>query len=189
MMEGDRSGGEEMDDGPRDDTVMESVNASSESPDEESFADDRVEDVEVEVVLLSNDESEGEFPRTLTDGSSSNFRWFMLTPGIVAAGVAALLLLQQRSEGGVSAVTSRFGTLPGIKGVAQKAAPPPKSQWEQARDAVQSVVSDNMVTIIAIAASIGITVAGRLADIRREGPIALPTPPARTPWYRGGLWK
>jgi hypothetical protein len=183
-------------------------------------SEETVEDVEIEVVLLSNDEEEGDLPRVLTDGGSHSFRWYMLAPGVVAAGVATALLLKFRAPqqssrlraglNGASAVTSSLPDLSGIgKGLGsvagdQKARaqalaaqakarvgkmPPAKkkSAWEEARDTTQDIMRDHMATIVALAASVGLTIAARLIDVKREGTLPLPTPPKKA-WYQIGPW-
>lgn len=70
---------------------------------------------EIEVVLLSNDESDGDLPRTLTDHGSGRLRWYLLAPGVLAAGGAAALLLKFRPSpqtGAFRAGLNRVGTLP-----------------------------------------------------------------------------
>jgi hypothetical protein len=63
-----------------------------------------------------------------------------------------------------------------------------KSGWEQVQDSARTVVSENLVTIIALAASAGLTIAGRLIDGKREGNLPLQPPPPKKPWYRIGPW-
>jgi ElaB/YqjD/DUF883 family membrane-anchored ribosome-binding protein len=178
--------------------------------DDSLSGEEQVEDVEIEVVLLSNDEEEGgDLPRTLTDGGAGSFRWYMVAPGVVAAGVAAALLLKFRAPeqtgklraglSGAGAVTSSLPDLSGLgKGLGSvagdqkaraqalaaqararvgKTPPPKKSAWEEKRDATQDLVRDNMATIMALAASVGLTIAARLIDVKRESPLPLPPPP------------
>src|SRR5579859_3265652 len=64
---------------------------------ETGAVDENAEDVEIEVVLLSNDEEEGDPPPTLTDEGTPAFRWYMLAPGVLAAGIAAALVLKFRA--------------------------------------------------------------------------------------------
>ncbi len=200
-----------MDAKSQDDTTMETIdtaNADENTVDNASSTgewrnDDG--DVEVEVVLISNDEAEGELPRTLTD-DRSGFRPFLLAPGAIAAGIAAVLLLQRRAEnrsGGVKKAAQKRvsgalgsvkprrkrGPFDGIKRIIRIApVPAPKSPWQQAVDVLGDVTAENAMTLIAIAASLGLTVAGRLADSKRDGSIELPAIRAKKPWYRGGLW-
>lgn len=60
-------------------------------------AEPAAEDVEIEVVLLSDDES-GEAPRTLTSNGRGIRGGLVLVPGIVAAGGAVALLLKRRAD-------------------------------------------------------------------------------------------
>jgi hypothetical protein len=200
---------------------VDTVSASNGNLAEDNLAaEEAAEDVEIEVVLLSNDESEGDLPRTLTNHGSGLFRWYMLAPGVLAAGAGAALLLKfrpPRKAGGFRAGLNRVGTaassLQGLSGAGkglgsiaggQKAraraladqaravagkvpARKKKSAWEEARDTAQDVVGDNLVTIIALAASAGLTIAARLVDVKREGNLPLPPPPKKS-WYRIGPW-
>jgi hypothetical protein len=184
--------------------------------------DESAEDVEIEVVVLSDDESEGDVPRTLTDHGSGPFRWYRLAPGVLMAGAATALLLKfgpSRQTGGFRERLNRVGAVPsplhglggaGSKGLgslagSQKArakalaaqakamagktpARKKKSAWEEARDTAQDVVSDNLATIIALAASVGLTIAARLIDVKREGNLPLPPPPPKKSWYQFGPW-
>lgn len=181
--------------------------------------EEQVEDVEIEVVLLSNDEEEGDLPRTLTDGGSSSFRWYMLAPGVLAAGVATALLLKFRAPeqtarlraglSGGGAVTPSLPDLSGLgKGLGSvagdqkaraqalaaqararvgKTPPPKKSAWEETLDATEAIMRDNMATIIALAASAGLTIAARLIDVKRESTVPEPPPPSKA-WYQIGPW-
>jgi hypothetical protein len=180
---------------------------------------EQAEDVEIEVVLLSNDEDGGDLPRTLSDGGSSAFRWYMLAPGVVAAGVAAAFLLKFRGpqqtaklRAGLSGAGAMTPSLPDLSGLGKglgsvagdqkaraqalaaqakarvgKTPPPKKRAWEEKRDATQDVMRDNMATVIALAASAGLTIAARLIDVKREGTIPLPPTPTKA-WYRIGPW-
>jgi hypothetical protein len=184
--------------------------------------DEPAEDVEIEVVLLSDDESEGDVPRTLTDNGSGPFPLYRLAPGVLMAGTAAALLFRYRSSrqtGGFRERLNRVGPVPsplqglsgtGSKGLgsiagSQKAraralaaqakamagktpARKKKSPWEEARDTAQEVVNDNLATIIALTASVGLTIAARLIDVKREGNLPLPPPPPKKAWYQFGPW-
>ena len=183
-------------------------------------SEENAEDVEIEVVLLSNDEEEGDLPRILTDGGSNSFRWYMVAPGVLAAGVATALFLKFRAPqqtgglrarlNGAGAMTSSLPDLSGIgKGLGSVAAdqkaraqslaaqakarvgkmPPPKkrSAWEETLDTTQDIMRDNMATIIALAASAGLTIAARLIDVKRESSLPLPPPPKKA-WYQIGPW-
>lgn len=179
------------------------------------------EPAKIEVVLVSNDEAEGDLPRTLTDHGSSSFRWYLLAPGIAAAGAAAVLLLKFRPGQQPSGFRARLGRvstpsfpLQGLsdagKGIgsiageqmaraqtlaaqakarAGKTPPPPtKNAWEAARDTAQEIAGDNVMTIIALAASAGLTIAARLADVKREGGLPIPQPAPKKAWYQVGPW-
>jgi hypothetical protein len=185
-------------------------------------SEEAAEDVEIEVVLLSNDEeNSGDLPRTLTDNSSGPFRWYLLAPGALAAAGAAALLLKYRSPEGqnggflssqmsggtaASALQALSGARGGLGSIAdsQKAraqalaaqamaragkapARKQKTAWEEAQDSVRTAVSDNLVTIIALAASAGLTIAGRMVDMKREGALPLQPPPKKA-WYQIGPW-
>jgi hypothetical protein len=69
-----------------------------------------------------------------------------------------------------------------------KTPPPPKrNAWEEALDTMQDVVRDNMATVIALAASAGLTIAARLVDMKRESFLPAPPPPKKA-WYQVGPW-
>jgi hypothetical protein len=190
--------------------------------DDDVVGEEAAEDVEIEVVLLSNDEEDSDdLPRTLTDSGSGPFRWYLLAPGAVAAAGATALLLKYRSPQGqnggflsnqkaggtaASALQALSGAGGGLGSIAdsQKAraqalaaqamaragkapARKQKTAWEEAQDSIRTVVSDNLVTIIALAASAGLTIAGRLADVKREGALPLQPPPKKA-WYQIGPW-
>jgi ElaB/YqjD/DUF883 family membrane-anchored ribosome-binding protein len=180
---------------------------------------EQAEDVEIEVVLLSNDEDEGDLPRTLSDGGSSSFRWYMLAPGVVAAGVAAAFLLKFRGpeptaklRAGLSGAGAMTPSLPDLSGLGKglgsvagdqkaraqalaaqararvgKTPPPKKSAWEETRDATEDIMRDNMATIVALAASVGLTIAARLIDVKRESTVPELPPPSKA-WYQIGPW-
>jgi len=103
---------------------VDTFSSNGDRADDTVATEENAEDVEIEVVLLSNDEEEGELPRTLTDGGSTSFRWYMLAPGVLAAGVAAALLLKFRAPqqpgklrvglNGAGTVTSSLPDLSGI---------------------------------------------------------------------------
>lgn len=76
---------------------VDTVSASNGNTSREQRSDgDAPDDAKIEVVLLSNDEAEGDLPRTLTDTGPSLFRWYVLAPGVVATAAAAVLLLKYR---------------------------------------------------------------------------------------------
>jgi hypothetical protein len=190
--------------------------------DDDLVGEEAVENVEIEVVLLSNDEEDsGDLPRTLTDNGSGPFHWYLLAPGALAAAGAAALLLKYRSPEGqngrflsgqmsagaaASALQALSGAGGGLGSVAgsQKAraqalaaqamaragkapAPKQKTAWEEAQASVRTAVTDNLVTIIALAASAGLTIAGRMVDVKREGALPLQPPPKKA-WYQVGPW-
>lgn len=198
---------------------VDTFSANGDRADDAVAAEQNAEDVEIEVVLLSNDEEEGDLPRTLSGGGSTSFRWYMAAPGVLAAGVAAALLLKYRAPqqagklraglSGAGAVTPSLPDLTGIgKGLSSAAidqkvraqvlaaqararvgkTPPPKKRntWEQALDSTQDVMRGNMATVIALAASAGLTIAARLIDMKRES--VLPPPPPKKAWYQIGPW-
>src|SRR5947209_4493305 len=103
---------------------VDAFSANGDRADDTLAGEENAEDVEIKVVLLSNDEEEGDLPRTLTDGGSTSFRWYMLAPGVLAAGIAAALLLKFRAPqqagklraglNGTGVVTSSLPDLTGL---------------------------------------------------------------------------
>jgi ElaB/YqjD/DUF883 family membrane-anchored ribosome-binding protein len=62
-----------------------------------------------------------------------------------------------------------------------------KSAWEETRDATQDIMRDNMATVVALAASVGLTIAARLIDVKRESTVPELPPPSKA-WYQIGPW-
>ena len=101
-----------MNDEPKEETRTESHNEAGNSLERETRAASHVDtvsasngntgttsapdDAKIEVVLLSNDEAEGDLPRTLTNTSPGIFRWYLLAPGVLTAAAAVVLLFKYR---------------------------------------------------------------------------------------------